>query len=463
VKNSSHDPIFRKVHFNLFMTAGVAVSLLFAAFFLLFNIYIIGNNYADTDDYFEAVSPENFFPKYLDNPPFQKDIRENFVPGNGERRRLDKFDSTDFSDEEPLEEMSDMGPRRRPPLREARPVEYKDHFVAHVNQDGDIVVNFHKFSDDQTFSDEYVQALIKRMMKEGRIQNYNFEGFAYRFTPHGNGFSVVIIDRRNEVFNEHHYAVISIIIFIMASVSGFLLAWKFTWDALSTAEESYSSQKRFIADASHELKTPISVIGANIDVLEQEIPDNKWLGYIKTENTRMSQLVKDLLYLAKNDAGQIEYTKMPFDLVNACACSVLAFESIAFEQNKRLELDTPNEKIFITGDESKIRQVIIILTDNALKNSEKNALVKVSCYIEGNYACVRVWNSGHGIAAADIPKIFDRFFRSDVSRSRVTGGSGLGLPIALSIAKTHGGTITVESKVNEYAVFILKLPLEKNS
>ena len=96
MKNSSHDPIFRKVHFNLFMTAGVAVSLLFAAFFLLFNIYIIGNNYADTDDYFEAVSPKNFFPKYLDNPPFQRDIRDNFIHPDGDKRRLDRFDSPDF-------------------------------------------------------------------------------------------------------------------------------------------------------------------------------------------------------------------------------------------------------------------------------------------------------------------------------------------------------------------------------
>ncbi|MCR5218803.1 MAG: HAMP domain-containing histidine kinase [Treponema sp.] len=449
------------------MTAGVSVSLLFAAFFLIFNIYIIGSNYADTDTYFDSISPENFFPRYLDQPPEFNEIRDNNVEPSGPDKEnepmYDRFRPPrppEFEDDE-NEFFNRKGPEKGFPLRDTRPYEYRDHFVAHVDQEGTILLVFHEFSQQQSLDEDQVEALIKRMMKEGRIQNYNFEGYAYRFASHGNGFSIVIIDRRSEIYNEEHYAWMSLFIFLIAAAAVFILSWKFTWGALATAEESYSSQKRFIADASHELKTPISVIGANIDVLEQEIPDNKWLEYIKTENTRMSTLVKDLLYLAKNDAGQIEYSMMPFDLVNACACSVLAFESLAFEQKKRLELETPEEKIIINGDEAKIRQVIIILTDNALKNSDVNALIKVSCYVEGDYACIRVWNSGHGISQKDIPKIFDRFFRSDVSRSRVTGGSGLGLPIALSIAEYHGGTITVESEENEYAVFILKIPLER--
>lgn len=458
MKKSKHDLIFKKVHLNLFMTSGISISLLFAVFFLIFNLYMIGSNYADADRFFDSIAPETFFSEYLED-----DLESNLSLNDSEKKE-DFFKEKNSENEDPEnKDISELQKEKKIHLvKNYRPYEYREHFVASLDHEGNILLVFHDFSNRLSFTHESLSKFIKDMMKEGRIQNYNFDGFAYRFSQHGTGFSVMIIDRKSEIAKEKNYFYLSILIFILSSFAGFILSWKFTWGALATAEESYSSQKRFIADASHELKTPISVIGANIDVLEEEIPGNKWLEYIKTENNRMSILVKDLLYLAKNDAGQVEYTILPFDIVNACTCSVLAFESIAFEENKRLELEISEKEIIVNGDEAKIRQIIIILTDNAIKNSDKNALIKVSCYTKGEYVCVRVWNSGYGIPEKDIPNIFDRFFRSDLSRSRVTGGSGLGLPIALSIAERHGGTITVESKENEYALFVLKIPLQKN-
>ena len=116
------------------------------------------------------------------------------------------------------------------------------------------------------------------------------------------------------------------------------------------------------------------------------------------------------------------------------------------------------DPIPVTGEESKIKQVVIILTDNALKNSEKGAIIKITAGFENSKRYVRVYNTGHGIAPEDIDKIFNRFYRVDTSRDRNTGGYGLGLSIAQTIAKAHGGQIAVQSELGKYAQFTLLLP-----
>ncbi|MBP5175538.1 MAG: ATP-binding protein, partial [Treponema sp.] len=165
-----------------------------------------------------------------------------------------------------------------------------------------------------------------------------------------------------------------------------------------------------------------------------------------------------MLYLAKDDAGKTEFARLPFDLSEAAACAVLPFESVAFEQKKTLEINTGKNMLPVMGDEAKIKQAIIVLVDNALKNSEPGSLIRVTAGKEGNRCFVKVYNTGHGISPEDLNKIFNRFFRSDSSRTRSTGGYGLGLAIAQSIAVAHKGKISVESEENKYALFTLQIP-----
>lgn len=251
---------------------------------------------------------------------------------------------------------------------------------------------------------------------------------------------------------------VSIVAIVLSSVVIFGISWFVSKFAVKPLQKVLNEQKQFIADASHELKTPIAVISANVSVLEQELEGSKWIEYIKKENNRMGLLVQDMLYLAREDAGGVEYEMTEFDLADAVAYSVLPFESLAYESGKKFFLDIPESRINIVGDEKKIKQVAIILVDNALKNSDSGAEIRVGVSCEGQKTSIKVYNTGHGIPLDEQKKIFNRFYRSDSSRARKTGGCGLGLSIAQTIVSGHGGKIEVESEVEKYVQFTVSLP-----
>ena len=269
---------------------------------------------------------------------------------------------------------------------------------------------------------------------------------------------LVLIDKISESANRKRFVVFSMLIFLLSLGALFVLSWYISKFEINTIEEAFSRQKQFVSDVSHELKTPIAVIGTNISVLEQQIPKNKWLNYIKTENERMSVMVRDMLYLTRDDAGALDYDMKPFDLSDMVGCAVLPFESLAFEQKKKLCLNLPSLPVTVIGDENRLKQAVIILTDNAMKNSEENAVIRITAGISGQKAFVKVYNTGHGVAPEEKEKIFNRFYRSDASRTRDTGGCGLGLSIAQAVVQRHGGKITVESEVGKYAEFTITIP-----
>ena len=334
---------------------------------------------------------------------------------------------------------------------------FQDYYVARLDKDGKLDHVLHTFSvySEAIVDDDFISMTVNRFSKHnGGLHN----GLAYGIESRDYGYLLVVIDRMNEIGHQHSFVAFSSSILGMSLVVAFFLSLMISALVIRPVQAAFINQKQFIADASHELKTPVAVISANIDVLEHEFPDNKWLGYIKTENERMGTLVKDMLYLAKDDAGKTEFARLPFDLSEAAACAVLPFESVAFEQKKTLEINTGKNMLPVMGDEAKIKQAIIVLVDNALKNSEPGSLIRVTAGKEGNRCFVKVYNTGHGISPEDLNKIFNRFFRSDSSRARSTGGYGLGLAIAQSIAVAHKGKISVESEENKYALFTLQIP-----
>ena len=271
---------------------------------------------------------------------------------------------------------------------------------------------------------------------------------------------VCMLNRNSELKTLGKLYIYSALLYILSIFVSVLISIPISKYMVRPAEDAFAKQKQFIADASHELKTPIAVIGANIDVLEGEIKGNKWLEYIKAENKRMGELVKDLLYLAKNDAGRNELTFSEFDFSNAVENSVLPFEVVAFESGKTLEFDIQKNLVCV-GDEKSLKQVFIILVDNAIKNSEEGAKITVSAFSEGQKIVYKVHNTGAGIPKDELEKIFLRFYRSDSSRARKTGSYGLGLAIARAIATDHGGTLVADSEVGKWAEFTLTIPRKR--
>ena len=174
----------------------------------------------------------------------------------------------------------------------------------------------------------------------------------------------------------------------------------------------------------------------------------------------MGHLVKDLLFLARSDSERDHDDNLEFNLSQAIGSAVLPFESVIFEEGKTLDLQIEDNMSFF-GNENKIKQVVIVLVDNAIKNSDRGALIKVNAFSENQKKIVKVYNTGNGIPISEREKIFLRFYRSDSSRNRKTGGYGLGLPIANTIAQEYGGSISVDSKVGEWTEFTLSLPSKK--
>ena len=281
-------------------------------------------------------------------------------------------------------------------------------------------------------------------------------GIGYMLAKKSYGYIVVFAEVQAEANLHARIFRISIYLYLISLIISVIIAWSFSRWAVKPVRVAFEKQKRFVADASHELKTPLSVISANLDVLSSETGENKWIGYIRGEIKRMSKLVKDLLYLAKCDSQEVKYQFCSFDLSRAVMSSVLPFESTVFEQEKTLETDIA-ENVQYVGDESAIKQVAVILLDNAVKHTEKGAVIKVTLSVSGSKKILSVRNTGVGISADDQKRIFERFYRTDKSRARDTGGYGLGLSIAKSIADIHHAKLTVSSVEGEYAEFSLVL------
>ncbi len=219
-------------------------------------------------------------------------------------------------------------------------------------------------------------------------------------------------------------------------------------------EESYQKQKQFISDAGHELKTPVSVVNANAELLSREIGDNQWLQNIQYENERMGKLVGQLLELARteNVKPQMEY----LDLSRLVAGGVLPFESVAFENGLTLNSQI-TDGIISLGNSTQLSQLVSILVDNAIKHSHNGKEVSVSLTHTRSNAVFSVINDGEPIPQEQMTQLFERFYRADEARNGEDKHYGLGLAIAKAIVEAHLGKIEV-SCYDGKVCFTARLP-----
>ena len=244
----------------------------------------------------------------------------------------------------------------------------------------------------------------------------------------------------------------------IAIASLFFLAVYLAKRIVKPLEESYRKQKQFISDAGHELKTPISVVNANAEMLSREIGDDKWLANIQYENERMGNLVSQLLELARTESVTPQMERLNFSRL--AAGEALPFESAAFEKGLILHTDIEKE-IFIDGNSTQLKQLISILLDNAICHGAKGNEVCLSLTAKRGCAILSVINDGDEIPPEQKAQLFERFYRADEVRNGDENHYGLGLAIAKAIAAAHNGKIHVlcsDGKVE----FTANLPLKNN-
>ncbi len=349
--------------------------------------------------------------------------------------------------------------------------------LAQTDENGNVTA--YAVDDGTDISAEIVYNAIEMANANDELSgNVTLSGYNLRYLklPNGmGGYKVAFSDATTEIvtirFMARAYSVAAFFFFAIMFMFSDYMANK----AIAPVEKTWKHQNQFVADASHELKTPLTVILANMDIMSAN-PDStiaeqqKWIENTKSEAKRMTDLVNDMLFLARGDAGH-ELTFNFMD-VNASALvedCVLTFESVAFEKGVQL-IENITEDVIIKADEAKLKQAIIILIDNALKYVDDKGQILVSLKYVGRYVGrvpgrsfikISVSNTGTPIPKDKQAQVFERFFRVDESRTREKGGYGLGLAIAANIMQAHEGNIALDYSDKRGTCFSLTLPVKQ--
>lgn len=313
-------------------------------------------------------------------------------------------------------------------------------------------------------SEFLVNAKETALSKNINRGNFKLDGNYWAFIqlPYFDGQRLIFLDitSRQAILTNLIYTFLIVALVMLIII--FFISRFFANKSIQPIKEAFEKQKRFIGDASHELKTPLAVINTNVDVLLSNGEDSinsqsKWLHYIKSEIERMSKLTNDLLYLTQMDYSDVKMIFTDFNISETVENVILTMEAVIFENNITLGYDIePNLKTH--GNSEQLQQVIMILLDNALKYTNTNGSVNMTLKKQHNNIVLSVTNTGEGIPEDHINKIFDRFYRVDKSRARKSGGYGLGLAIAKAIVEQHGGKIFAKSILNESTTFTVELP-----
>lgn len=274
----------------------------------------------------------------------------------------------------------------------------------------------------------------------------------YRFgvKDKDNGKLIIFLYCGRELSNFRAVLLISVGISFAGMLAVFLLLIFFSGRIVKPVSESYEKQKRFITDAGHEIKTPLTIIDADAELVALDCGENEWLEDIKKQTKRLTALTNDLIYLAKMEEGQKNSTKIEFPLSDVVEETAESFRARAVNENKKLDIDIQPE-ITYCGDEKAIRQLVSILVDNAVKYSDGTKSISVKLEGQGGTSKLskgfrlQVFNSCEHIEPESVKHLFDRFYRAEQSRNSQTGGYGIGLSVAKAVVDAHRGKITADT------------------
>lgn len=282
----------------------------------------------------------------------------------------------------------------------------------------------------------------RKLSKDGKCAF--IEDFRCTRVTGKNGTRYIYLDCSRSLDNFRAFRNVSILVCLIGVTIISALITFFSGKILRPVAESYEKQQRFITDAGHEIRTPLTIINADVSVLEMEQEGdepNEWLADIRQQTRRLSNLTEELVYLTRMEEVQktsvnmkrLNFSKIVGDVAHS-------FESRALVSEKKYDCSVV-EDLFLRGDESALRKLVSILLDNAFKYSSDSGDIRLRFYRQGKNIFLTVSNSVDEIPKDSIPHLFDRFYRADSSRNSETGGHGIGLSIAQAVVRAHGGKI----------------------
>ena len=416
----------------IFMVMGVVTVLLMAIFLILYHSAVSG---------FETRSVEALREALQQEQPQGHGAGDSTAPPENK------------PDEVPMEPKP--GTLTPPAGRENRPI-----LVLEKRADGTISILKNTLYTLETPDTESLFALAEADNREyGKLPEEHLRFLKDHTAPDGT-VRYAFGDTYSEEQSLHRQITASLLIGAGAFLIFLIFAVWFSGWAVKPVKEAWNRQRQFAADASHELKTPLTVIMSNAGLIAASLKptdseDKRRIAYIQAEAGRMKQLVEELLFLARSDAGRLTAEKTHLDLSFLIESCALNFEPVAFDQGKLIETDVEPD-LMIDGEEAKLRQLAEILLDNACKYSEPESTIRVSLNQSSEKNTrFTVTSQGTPLTKEEQKQIFERFYRADPSRGK-TGGYGLGLAIAQEIVRMHGGKIWAESDGEKENSFIVE-------
>lgn len=259
----------------------------------------------------------------------------------------------------------------------------------------------------------------------------------------GGGYMAVFLECRQELRSVRVFALASVSVSAVCVALVYILVMVLSKRAIDPVVKSVEKQKQFITDAGHELKTPLTVITTSLKVLEMEVGEQKWISKVQAQTDKLRDLVNDLVTLSRLDEESPALRLASFNISEAAAETAESFREFAAARGHTLETDIPPGLMY-RGDEYAVRQLVSILLDNAVKYADEGSGIRLSLERAKRGVVLKACNACTDIDPAELDRLFDRFYRVEKSRSKQTGGFGVGLSIARSIAEAHRGSIRAE-------------------
>lgn len=297
------------------------------------------------------------------------------------------------------------------------------------------------------------QSIINRIgeiIEDGKTSGYS-DYYRYRiFSESDGGTSIILLDYFQQLQSFYNLLRVALMVSLLCVMIVFVLLFFLSKKIIRPFIENLERQRQFVTDASHELKTPLAVLSANVGLLEEMYGNNKWFSSAQSQIVRLDKLIKSLIELARTEESMPVEAVSTFSLSEIAEANLEAFQSLAEAAGKRLSGQiTP--KLIMHGVPDNLFRLFTILLDNAIKYCDPGETITLSLTTKGGNLVLTVSNPCKELDAAQIPRFFDRFYRADSSRSRATGGYGIGLSTAKAIvsrhhgklfARTHSGQIT---------------------
>lgn len=268
--------------------------------------------------------------------------------------------------------------------------------------------------------------------------------YRYLRTETSEGTMIIFVDCNRNLSTFFAFLLNSITVSLLGLFSVFLLVLFFSRLVMRPVSESYEKQRQFITDAGHEIKTPLTIIDANREILEMEYGENEWSQSIGRQTSRLTELTNSLIYLSRMEEADSHLQNTDFSISDLARETADAFQMLANAQGKQFSTKiTPS--LAYHGDEPSICRLFSILLENAIKYSPPQGSIEVTLDKRGKNIRFMVYNTAEQVSPESLAHLFDRFYRADSSRNSETGGYGIGLSIARAVTAAHKGKITAES------------------